>query len=98
MEIEFYCKPRIFRKIPDGHPESLKQPLRIIFRITFCCEEMANEITQQRCWLPTNGDNEIWFNHSPAGEGFEYYIRFCPFCGTKIKTIEIQAMVERTKK
>lgn len=58
-------------------------PLPVIHQLTFCCEEMADEVIQKPCQISIGKESpsEIWFH---PGNEFEHYVRCCPFCGDKI--------------
>ena len=61
-----------------------------IHRLYFCCEEMADEVIQKSCSINIGDSVEIWFHGIIEGEerSLDHYARFCPFCGTKIHSIE----------
>ena len=58
-----------------------------VHRVTFCCEELADNVMQVPCFLSTD-EAELWFNPSNDDHG-QFYMRFCPFCGEKIRAIEL---------
>ena len=86
MKIEFSRKEPPMKA--RGKDE-IRKGLPVIRRIIFCCEEMGDEVTQRACWLPTDENNEIWFNHSLVEGEMDYYVRFCPFCGEKVQTVDV---------
>ena len=85
MEIIFSRKkPKEY--VDESWSKNTRPGIIVINKLVFCCEEMADEVTQKPCSLSTDNPNEIWFHG--AGE-LEYYARFCPFCGKKIIATEL---------
>ena len=84
MEVLFSRGKPIISTKADGSKES-RPGLPVIHQLTFCCEEMADEVIQKPCSFSPENPNEIWFC---SGTEMEYCARYCQFCGEKIDAKE----------
>lgn len=67
--------------------ESVKVDPKNLLSITFCCVELLNLITSSRV-IEFWPEEKEKFNLIPEiGDNIE--IRYCPFCGTRIRGIEV---------